>query len=159
VDFQRNIIILVTRPPHPANDTTHATNDKDKKMSSKPPPSSASKRHSILRLPPPIKRLFDSFPLVIYPPNELPARSVTVPTRAARADIHAFYDAHVTRRRSSAGYQKENALHGFFSWACEGDESPNVGSFHPGCLRWQVSGFCLFGGSGMMRIEVCCLVG
>jgi hypothetical protein len=116
-------------------------------MSKQPPPkpsTTSSSSRSLLTIPAPLKRLFDKFPLVVYPPNALPSRSITVPTRAARADIHAFYDAHVTRRKNSlvgAGQQKQkdDALHAFFSWAGEGDESPNVASFHPGCLRWQVS--------------------
>jgi hypothetical protein len=35
--------------------------------------------------------------------------------------------------------QGGEALHAFFSWAAEGETSPMVASFHPGCLRWQVS--------------------
>ncbi|KAF2432434.1 hypothetical protein EJ08DRAFT_677645 [Tothia fuscella] len=99
---------------------------------------------SILSIPPSLKRLFDEFPLVTYAANELPARSVSVPNKRDRADIHAFYDAHLSRRRSSEGGgrgggkgQRDDALHAFFSWAGEGDVSPNVASFNPGCLRWQ----------------------
>lgn len=87
-----------------------------------------------------MKRLFDNFPLVTYTENDLPARSVTVPGRGARSDIHAFYDAH--ERKSSIGEHKGqngDALHSFFSWTGEGEESPMVASFNPGCLRWQVS--------------------
>jgi len=111
-------------------------------MSDDPKPNSKSQEHlptrptrHIWSIPPPLKRLFDHFPLVTYPPNDLPSRSVTIPHRAGRADIHAFYDAHTTKR-SSAG-QKEEALHALFSWASMGDESPTIASFNPKCLKWQ----------------------
>lgn len=125
-------------------------------MSKDPPPSSKaessrSQSRSFLSIPPALKRLFDQFPLVTYAANELPSRSVSVPLKKDRADIHAFYDAHDTRRKSSVGV-KDDALHAFFSWAGEGDVSPNVASFNPQCLRWQVCSSLSLLGSGDPRL-------
>jgi metaxin len=89
-------------------------------------------------IPAPLKRLFDTFPLVTYTENDLPTRSVTVPGRGARSDIHAFYDAHEGKKSSIGG--QGDALHAFFSWTeAEGETGPMVASFNPGCLKWQVS--------------------
>lgn len=91
---------------------------------------------SYLSIPAPLKRLFDATPLVVYEDNDLPQRSVRLPDRSARQDIHAFFSAHTQENRKRT--QKEGALHTFFSWAGEVDGSnPKIASFNPGCLRWQ----------------------
>jgi metaxin len=63
-----------------------------------------------LAIPAPLARLFNRFPLVVYTPNELPARSPTncrdLPT------LYVFATAH-------------DALKG-------------LPSFNPACLKWQV---------------------
>jgi hypothetical protein len=103
------------------------------------PDTPSSTTSSFLPIPAPLKRLFDATPLVTYEENELPQRSVRVPIRSERQDIHAFFDAHVREGDKRSKKQKEGALHAFFSWASERDGSyPKVASFNPGCLRWQV---------------------
>ena len=105
------------------------------------PPSSPSTRQtrSILAMPSPLKRVFDRVPLITYPEDGLPSRSVSVPRKAERADIHAFYDAHVREKSAAGKGEREEALHAFFSWADSSeDRSPKVASFNPGCLKWQV---------------------
>jgi metaxin len=67
---------------------------------------------SIFSIPLPIKRLFDQFPLVTYPANELPHRS------------------------SGSGKGRGHAL---FLWTAHEDASERVASFNPNCLKWQVS--------------------
>ena len=67
---------------------------------------------SFFTVPPPIKRLFDKFPLTTYPANDLPQRS---PSR--RHDNQLFVFSTPT-----------NARHG----------RP---SYNPQCLKWQVSIF------------------
>ena len=59
--------------------------------------------------PKPIKRLFDRFPLVTYPSNELPKRN--------------------------AGHRGEHALYVFTT---EEGVQNGAASFNPGCLKWQV---------------------
>ncbi|KIW03779.1 uncharacterized protein PV09_05082 [Verruconis gallopava] len=99
---------------------------------------STSSSSSFLTIPAPLKRLFDSTPLIAYEENELPQRSVRPPTRTERQDIHAFFDAHVRAEDKRRGKQKEDALHSLFSWACRSDgANPKVASFNPSCLRWQ----------------------
>ncbi|KAL8691801.1 MAG: hypothetical protein Q9218_003047 [Villophora microphyllina] len=63
---------------------------------------------SWFRTPKPVKRLFDKFPLVTYPANELPQRKS------------------LDRR--------QNALYIF---AREGDVRRDAPSFNPSCLKWQ----------------------
>ena len=62
--------------------------------------------------PQPIKQLFDKFPLVAYPPNELPQRT------ARNRGEHALY-IFTTGEGASSG----------------------AASFNPGCLKWQVRSF------------------
>jgi hypothetical protein len=70
-----------------------------------------TKPHSIFPdIPAPLQRLFDSFPLTTYPPNELPVRS---PAPSRLPTLHVFIS-------------ERDALKG----------SP---SFNPSCLKWQVS--------------------
>ena len=59
--------------------------------------------------PQPIKLLFDRFPLITYPPNELPLRT------ARHREKHALY----------IFTTDEGAKRG-------------APSFNPGCLKWQV---------------------
>ena len=118
-------------------------------MPASTPSAASSSSSSFLSIPGPLKRLFDATPLITYEENELPQRSVRPPSRSARQDIHAFFDAHVREKKENGvgrRQQKEGALHTFFSWASEGDgENPKIASFNPGCLRWQVSGLTLAG--------------
>ncbi|KAL8964545.1 MAG: hypothetical protein Q9183_004378, partial [Haloplaca sp. 2 TL-2023] len=65
-------------------------------------------RSGWLTTPPGIKRLFDKFPQVTYPANELPQRR------------------RIERQR--------NRLYVF---AREGDARYGEPSFNPGCLKWQ----------------------
>ena len=65
---------------------------------------------SIFAVPAPIKQLFDRFPLLTYPTNDLPHRA----PRARNAHVLYIYAS------------DEDALKG----------SP---SFNPACLKWQVS--------------------
>jgi metaxin len=65
---------------------------------------------SLFSIPPPLKRIFDKFPLVTYGPNELPLR-------APRG-------------------REENVLHVFTS---DEDAANGKPSFNPSCLKWQVS--------------------
>ncbi|KAL1953438.1 hypothetical protein VTO42DRAFT_2816 [Malbranchea cinnamomea] len=59
-------------------------------------------------LPAPVKRVFDSFPLVTYPPNALPSRSHR---QSGEHVLYVFTDARGARR--------------------------GVPSFNPQCLKWQ----------------------
>ncbi|KAL8736108.1 MAG: hypothetical protein Q9181_002549 [Wetmoreana brouardii] len=61
-----------------------------------------------LTTPKPIKRLFDRFPLVTYPANELPQRK------------------HIERSRNT-----------LYIFALEGDGRNTLPSFNPSCLKWQ----------------------
>lgn len=70
---------------------------------------SQQQQSSIFRIPPPLKRVFDKFPLVQYGENELPLR-------ASRQK-----DQHV--------------LHVFTTLE---DAKKGRPSFNPGCLKWQV---------------------
>ena len=65
--------------------------------------------HQLFSVPTPIKRIFDRFPLVTYPPNELPRRSAP---HARRNRLFVFIDI-------AGALQREP-------------------SFNPQCLRWQV---------------------
>jgi hypothetical protein len=67
---------------------------------------------SIFTIPRPIKLLFNKFPLVTYPANELPQRSLTA---------------------------KKGRGHALFLWTAHEDASAGVASFNPNCLKWQVS--------------------
>lgn len=64
---------------------------------------------SFFRIPPPLKKLFDQFPLITYPANDLPQR---VPSKRADNQLFVFSDA--------AGAQRGRP------------------SFNPQCLKWQV---------------------
>ena len=61
------------------------------------------------RLPAPVKRIFDEFPLRTYPANELPQRTTTSRSR-----------------------------HTLYVFATEESARSGEPSFNPGCLKWQV---------------------
>ncbi|KAI9729449.1 MAG: hypothetical protein M1834_006830 [Cirrosporium novae-zelandiae] len=69
---------------------------------------SSQKSRSIFSIPEPVKNLFDKFPLIVYPPNELPARAPSS--------------------------RDENTLYVF---AVEGSVNAKKSSFNPSCLKWQ----------------------
>lgn len=73
-------------------------------------PSTAS---SFFTVPPPIKKLFDKFPLATYPANDLPQRS---PSRRQGNQLFVFSDAAAARKGQP--------------------------SYNPQCLKWQVSRLC-----------------
>ncbi|KAI0838711.1 hypothetical protein F5Y06DRAFT_267616 [Hypoxylon sp. FL0890] len=81
-------------------------------MSSDPPDVTTdprpSKRSGWLAIPAPLARLFKKFPLLTYPPNELPARS---PSTRDVATLYVFIS-------------DQDALKG-------------LPSFNPSCLKWQ----------------------
>jgi len=78
----------------------------------KPPRPTAQPKealHQWFTTPQPIKRLFDKFPLVTYPSNQLPQRT------ARQRDRHALY-----------------------IFTSKGEAKNGAASFNPGCLKWQV---------------------
>ena len=72
--------------------------------------SSPQQRGSIFTIPPPLKRLFDTFPLVTYPANQLPLRA---PRNRHQHALYVFTTA-------------DGAVSG-------------APSYNPSCLKWQVS--------------------
>lgn len=86
-------------------------------MSTQPNPGStstvtspAARRTDWFAIPAPLARLFRVFPLVTYPPNELPIRS---PSDRSLPALHVF--------------------------ASDDDARHGRPSFNPSCLKWQVS--------------------
>ncbi|KAL8357638.1 hypothetical protein RB601_009203 [Gaeumannomyces tritici] len=85
-------------------------------LPSKPPPSSSSSSsatgYSLLsgRIPAPLQRLFDAFPLATYPPNDLPARC-PLPAERDLPTLHVFIS--------------------------DEDAARGRPSFNPTCLKWQ----------------------
>src|ERR1700753_1525365 len=73
-------------------------------------------RRSPFSVPAPVKRLFDVFPLVTFPQNELPLRS--------------------QQARSAKG-------HALFCWSTNEDATAGAASFNPTCLKWQVRFECI----------------
>jgi hypothetical protein len=69
-----------------------------------------SRDERIFTIPPPLKRLFDTFPLVTYPANELPLRA---PQNRHQHALYVFTTA-------------DGAVSG-------------APSYNPSCLKWQVS--------------------
>ena len=88
-----------------SNDDT-STHDKKPhdELSAQPP-----QKRGFFEIPPPLKRVFDKFPLITYEDNELPVKA-----------------------RSS---RSENVLYIFTS---PEDASSGRPSFNPACLKWQV---------------------
>lgn len=72
------------------------------------PPQSQRRSREWLAVPGPLRRLFDAFPLLIYPPNEAPLRS------RPRKDLPSLY-----------------------VFSTEHDAGLGRPSFNPGCLKWQ----------------------
>ena len=64
---------------------------------------------SIFRIPAPLKRVFDKFPLVQYDENELPLRA-----------------------------PKDKSQHVLHVFTTDKDAREGKPSFNPGCLKWQV---------------------
>jgi hypothetical protein len=64
----------------------------------------------LFSIPRPVKNLFDTFPILTYPPNELPQRASRI---SAQPSLYVF----CTEQDAIAGRP----------------------SFNPGCLKWQVS--------------------
>ena len=73
------------------------------------PPQRLRRPREWFAVPGPLRRLFDAFPLVTYPPNEAPLRS------RPRKDLPSLY---VFSTEHDAGHGRP--------------------SFNPGCLKWQV---------------------
>ena len=72
-------------------------------------PTAPSNARNYFEIPAPIKRVFNRFPLVTYPANELPLRAPRARTR-----------------------------HGLYVFKVKGS-SPEGASCNPSCLKWQVS--------------------
>jgi hypothetical protein len=66
-------------------------------------------QNSIFRIPAPLKRIFDKFPLVQYDGNELPLRA-----------------------------PKDKSQHVLHVFTTDKDAREGKPSFNPGCLKWQV---------------------
>lgn len=78
---------------------------------------SSPPRRWMPRVPKPLERLFDRFPLVTYEANKLPARAPT-----------------------------SDSLPTLFVFASEEDASRDAPSYNPTCLKWQVRfWFLVFG--------------
>lgn len=73
------------------------------------PPPKRSALSSITTVPAPVKRLFNKFPLVTYPANDLPVRA---PRQRQRPQLYIFTTEHGARNAEP--------------------------SFNPSCLKWQV---------------------
>lgn len=73
---------------------------------------SQQRQDSIFRIPAPLKRVFDKFPLVQYAENEFPLRA---PKGKDQHVLHVF--------------------------TTEKDAKDGRPSFNPGCLKWQVRAF------------------
>jgi metaxin len=69
----------------------------------------AQQQNSIFRIPAPLKRIFDKFPLVQYDENHLPLRA---PKDKSQHVLHVF----TTDEEAKSGKP----------------------SYNPGCLKWQV---------------------
>ena len=76
----------------------------------RPSPTAAQETRGLFSIPPPLKRIFDKFPLVTYPANAQPSRARPI--------------------------QNENVLYIFTT---KDDARQGRPSFNPSCLKWQVS--------------------
>ncbi|KZF23605.1 hypothetical protein L228DRAFT_246412 [Xylona heveae TC161] len=83
---------------------------------------------SFFTIPAPLRRLFDRFPLVTYPENELPSRS---PRAVLRSRIKNGIKG---ERDTFAADGKQNVLYVFTT---EEEARLRKASFNPGCLKWQ----------------------
>lgn len=82
---------------------THATDG------GAPATESRQEHRSIFRIPAPLKRVFDRYPLITYDENEPPLRA---PRTTGKHVLHVFTTAQDAKSRRP--------------------------SFNPGCLKWQV---------------------
>ena len=73
------------------------------------PPAKSKQARSIFRVPAPLKRVFDKFPLVSYEENALPLRA------PLKGDAHKLY-----------------------VFTTDEDARNAKPSFNPACLKWQV---------------------
>lgn len=89
--------------PSPSSPSPRSATD------TKPAHSTLSQYGSIFSIPPPVKRVFDEFPLVTYKENELPLRA---PRSRGVHVLHVF----TTKKEAESGKP----------------------SFNPACLKWQV---------------------
>ena len=78
-------------------------------QNARPPSTTEQEKRSLFSIPPPLKRIFDKFPLVTYADNALPLRA------RATGD--------------------ENVLYIFTN---KEDAKLGRPSFNPSCLKWQV---------------------
>jgi len=76
----------------------------------KKPETTRQTARNLFSVPAPVKRIFNKFPLITYPANELPLRA----------------------QRS----RRQNALYVFTT---DGGAAVGSPSFNPSCLKWQVS--------------------
>lgn len=86
---------------------SHTEKDKESTQQSRNPPAQRSSR-SLFAVPTPVKQLFDIFPLLTYPVNDLPQRA------PQRRDEHVLY----------IFTSEDGALKG-------------LPSCNPACLKWQ----------------------
>lgn len=95
-----------------SNDDTQSSDRKSRSQQNDGPSqrASAPQKRSLFDIPPPLKRIFDKFPLVTHEENTLPLRART------QRDANILY----------VFTTKEDARNG----------RP---SFNPSCLKWQVS--------------------
>lgn len=105
-------------PPEPTTNPQNAV-----RPQATPPP-----RRSLFEIPPPLKRIFDKFPLVTYGENALPLRA---PSK--RRDEHVLY-----------------------IFATAEDARKGRPSFNPACLRWQVRNSRVSGRKRGADGERCC---
>lgn len=87
--------------------TSENTNSDDTPQNPRRPQAQLSR--SIFAVPAPIKQLFDKFPLLTYPTNELPQRA--------------------PRNRNA---------HVLYVFATQGEALEGAPSYNPACLKWQV---------------------
>jgi hypothetical protein len=81
-------------------------NDRNPRQNQRPQPAPS---HSIFSVPTPIKQLFDRFPLLTYPVNELPQRA-----------------------------PRDRSAHVLYIFTSGEGARNGVPSYNPGCLKWQV---------------------
>jgi metaxin len=81
-------------------------NDRNPRQNQRP---QSAPSHSIFSVPTPIKQLFDRFPLLTYPINELPQRA-----------------------------PRDRSAHVLYIFTSGEGARNGVPSYNPGCLKWQV---------------------
>ena len=93
----------------PAEPNSEATNNVAHMHTRRLVTPSQQQQSSIFRIPAPLKRVFDKFPLVQYDENELPLRAT-----------------------------KDKSQHVLHVFTTDKDAREGKPSFNPGCLKWQV---------------------